>query len=242
MTVPYNGNLFRFSVFLVMCNRLAAVIFAIVMAYAKGEGMTNQVSFAVQMLGKSFKMMPVMIWGMIISGKSYRARDWCVAFAVTLGCTEFLMTGPTGSKAGWWVTLLVLGDLVPALHFALAHPKFILDATWLSGSAVASQWCIYSQIKEFGALVFAATMSLGWNVRQVVSILVSYMKYHNPVTGLQIVGLVAIFAALFYKSLISMIETKATWDGQGRGEPMVMRSDGWNSNGLISWLMMGNHG
>ena len=29
------------------------------------------VSFAVQMLGKSFKMMPVMIWGMIISGKSY---------------------------------------------------------------------------------------------------------------------------------------------------------------------------
>ena len=32
------------------------------------------------------------------------------------------------------------------------------------------RFCIYSQIKEFGALVFAATM----NVRQVVSILVSY--------------------------------------------------------------------
>ena len=32
---------------------------------------------------------------------------------------------------------------------------------------------IYSQIKEFGALVFAATM----NVRQVVSILVSYAAF-----------------------------------------------------------------
>ena len=34
---------------------------------------------------------------------------------------------------------------------------------------------IYSQIKEFGALVFAATM----NVRQVVSILVSYAARHS---------------------------------------------------------------
>ena len=67
------------------------------------------------MLGKSFKMMPVMVWGIIISGKTYGSlddsynvmpsnppifmptirgmRDWSVALAVTLGCTEFLMTG-----------------------------------------------------------------------------------------------------------------------------------------------------
>ena len=124
MTVPYDGALFQYSVFLVLCNRLAAVVFGLVMAVSKGEQLTNQaplwkylivslsnvyastcqyealkyVSFAVQMLGKSFKMMPVMIWGMIISGKSYGLRDWGVALAVTLGCTEFLMTGPTNSK------------------------------------------------------------------------------------------------------------------------------------------------
>jgi hypothetical protein len=39
---------------------------------------------------------------------------------------------------------------------------FAVPGAFLSGAAVASQWCIYSQIKEFGALVFAATM----NVRQ----------------------------------------------------------------------------
>ena len=124
MTVAYDGNLFQYSVFLVLCNRLAAVMFAVCMAASKGESMRNAaplwkylvvslsnvyasscqyealkyVSFAVQMLGKSFKMMPVMIWGIIIAGKAYSGRDWLVALAVTLGCTEFLMTGPTHSK------------------------------------------------------------------------------------------------------------------------------------------------
>ena len=51
-------------------------------------------------------------------------------------------------------------------------------------------------------MVFAATM----NVRQVVSILVSYLKYHNPVTGLQVLGLGLIFSALFYKSVLAMLE------------------------------------
>lgn len=278
MTVPYDGSLFTFSVFLVLCNRLAAVLFAVIMAQVKGESMGNQapiwkylivslsnvyasscqyealkyVSFAVQMLGKSFKMMPVMIWGIIISGKSYSLRDWMVALTVTAGCTEFLMTGPIHSKvdatnsmkgflllggflaldgltstfqeklfkehqttkynqmlyinllsaAVSFVTLLATGNFLPAITFSMEHPKFLADCALLSGSAVASQWCIYSQIKEFGALVFAATM----NVRQVVSILVSYVKYHNPVTALQILGLLLIFAALFFKSIAAMLE------------------------------------
>jgi len=278
MTVAYDGSLFEYSVFLVFCNRLAAVVFAVIMAKCKGESMTNAaplwkylivslsnvyasscqyealkyVSFAVQMLGKSFKMMPVMIWGIIIAGKSYTGRDWMVALAVTLGCTEFLMTGPTTSKVdasnsfkgflllgGFLaldgltstfqeklfkehkttkfnqmmyinllsatvslITLLATGELFPAAAFSMAHPQFLLDATLLSGSAVASQFFIYSQIKEFGALVFAATM----NVRQVVSILVSYLKYHNPVTALQVLGLAVIFSALFYKSVAAMME------------------------------------
>eukprot|EP00439_Symbiodinium_sp_Y106_P063865 s305_g9.t4 len=278
MTVAYDGNLFQYSVFLVLCNRLAAVIFAVGMTAAKGESMQNAaplwkylivslsnvyasscqyealkyVSFAVQMLGKSFKMMPVMIWGIIIAGKAYSGRDWLVALTVTLGCTEFLMTGPTHSKVdatnslkGFlllgcflaldgltstfqeklfkehkttkynqmlyinllsatvsFITLLATGQLAPAVAFGFAHPQFWLDSALLSGSAVASQFFIYSQIKEFGALVFAATM----NVRQVVSILVSYLKYHNPVTPLQILGLALIFSALFYKSVAAMLE------------------------------------
>ena len=51
----------------------------------------------------------------------------------------------------------------------------------LTAGAGFWRWCIYSQIKEFGALVFAATM----NVRQVVSILVSYVTWHHQFWGRQ---------------------------------------------------------
>merc|ERR1719460_2791231 len=55
------------------------------------------VSFPVQMLGKSFKMMPVMVWGILISQKNYSMKDWLIAAAVTGGVVEFLMTGKISS-------------------------------------------------------------------------------------------------------------------------------------------------
>merc|ERR1719238_2080850 len=97
-------------------------------------------------------------------------------------------------------TLILSGSLSSAVGFASAHPAFIGDAGCLSAAAVSGQWFIYSQVKEFGALVFAATM----NVRQVVSILLSYAKYGHTITSLQVLGLMLVFAALFYKSFGGM--------------------------------------
>jgi len=281
MQIPYGGTVFQYSVFLVFANRMAAVVFSIVMACVNKEALTNTaplwkyliisfsnvyastcqyealkyVSFAVQMLGKSFKMLPVMVWGMVISGKRYSALDWGVAIAVTGGVTEFLMTGPTtspgdtgnSSKGFIWLlaflcldgltstmqeklfkehktskynqmmyvnglsafvslcTLISTGTLFPALGFLFTEPQFAVDATLLSASAVGGQFFIYSQVKEFGALVFAATM----NVRQVVSIIASYITYHNSITGLQTLGLAAVFGVLFYKSYVGIAAAEA---------------------------------
>merc|ERR1719456_1041154 len=111
MAGAYGGDAFTDSVFLVFCNRVFAFLFAIAMALYNGESLRNNaplwkylivslsnvyastcqyealkyVAFAVQMLGKSFKMMPMMVWGMAISRKSYSLRDWCVALFVTGG-------------------------------------------------------------------------------------------------------------------------------------------------------------
>merc|ERR550537_762654 len=98
------------------------------------------------------------------------------------------------------VTLILSGGLTSALSFVAAHPSFMVDAGSLSAAAVAGQWFIYSQVKEFGALVFAATM----NVRQVVSILISYAKFGHTITPLQIIGLGFVFAGLFYKSFLGI--------------------------------------
>merc|ERR1719469_1007254 len=92
--------------------------------------------------------------------------------------------------------MVSIGMLQTAIGFCFAHPSFVMDASLLSASAVTGQWFILSQVKEFGALVFAATM----NVRQVVSILVSYATYGHTINAAQILGLLVVFGALFYKS------------------------------------------
>jgi adenosine 3'-phospho 5'-phosphosulfate transporter B2 len=281
MSVPYGGELFKVSIFLVLCNRIFAVMFASTMCAVNQESPVNKaplwkyfaislsnvaattcqyealkwVSFPVQMLGKSFKMMPVMVWGILISQKSYSLTDWLVAAAVTAGVTEFLMTGNIsaphsqdgdslyglallvgfllfdgftstfqeklfkehqtskynqmlyinlGSAFTSIVSLLVTGGFAEAFAFCSAHPAFVLDASFLSGAAVGGQFFIYSMVKEFGALAFAATM----NVRQVASIIVSYSVYSKPITFLQIGGLVLVFGALFYKSILGVLASR----------------------------------
>ena len=60
-------------------------------------------------------------------------------------------------------------------------------------------------MKEFGALVFAATM----NVRQICSIIVSYTVYHHALVPLQLFGIGVTFAALFYKSYLGFKDEMA---------------------------------
>jgi len=295
MSLPYGTPpmMFTDSLSLVFCNRAVAIVFSLCMVAGKGESFQNKaplwkylaisfsstyasacqyealrfVSFPVQMLGKSFKMMPVMVWGIIVSGKRYSVSDWMIAAAVTGGVTEFLMTGPIASHSsagtsrhglmllgGFLVldgftstfqeklfkehvtskynqmlyinlgsavissgTLIASGRLGNAIAFATAHPSFVADATTLSAAAVGGQWFIYSQVKEFGALVFACTM----NVRQVVSILISYAKYGHSITMLQMFGLFIVFAALFYKSLGSLYVGQAEKGEKAEKQPLI---------------------
>jgi len=281
MSVPYDGELFTVTVFLVLMNRMYAIVFAGGMIAANGEDAAPKcplwkyfaisisnvaattcqyealkwVSFPVQMLGKSFKMMPVMLWGIIISQKQYGMKDWMIALVVTGGVTEFLMTGEiasTNSDQGSSVyglllllaflafdgftstfqeklfkehattkfnqmlyinllsaatsglSLLVFGGFSEAFAFCMAHPRFIVDASFLSVGSVGGQFFIYSMVKEFGALAFAATM----NVRQVASIILSYIMYTKPISFLQIFGLMFVFGALTYKSFDSIQMSK----------------------------------
>merc|ERR1719191_526158 len=103
------------------------------------------------------------------------------------------------------ITLAVTGGFAEAITFCSAHPAFMLDASMLSAGAVGGQFFIYSMVKEFGALAFAATM----NVRHVVSIILSYIMYTKPINFLQIIGLALVFGALFYKSFDSMEASKS---------------------------------
>eukprot|EP00930_Biecheleria_cincta_P082075 TRINITY_DN7163_c0_g2_i1.p1 TRINITY_DN7163_c0_g2~~TRINITY_DN7163_c0_g2_i1.p1 ORF type:complete len:346 (+),score=66.37 TRINITY_DN7163_c0_g2_i1:68-1105(+) len=282
MQHPYDGEKFNTSEFLVFCNRFFAVLFSLGMAKIHKEdcwlkaplwkyvvvSVSNvlattcqyealkYVSFPVQMLGKSFKMMPVMLWGIVISGKRYGLKEWLIALFITVGVTMFLLTGPIASPSGentdttqdsvkgllllvlflaldgitspmqqllfeqyrtskynqmFWVNsasatvslgiMLCSGSLWNALAFCGNHPALLANALELSAAQVTSQFFIYSQVKEFGAVVFAATM----NVRQLFSIMTSYITYHHSITALQVLSLGLVFGALFYKSFSGLM-------------------------------------
>lgn len=297
MTVPYDGPfLFKVSAFLVFCNRIVNSIWAATVILVSGGKIRNEaplwkymvislanvmastcqyeclkyVSFPVQMLGKCFKMVPVMLWGVVLSGKQHTVMDWIVTAFVSFGVTEFMITGNISaphdrSNSVWGLFLLAgflvfdgltstfqeklfkeyktskynqilyvnlgaaflslgglvaFGQLFDCIDFSRAHPLFARDVLVLSGAAATSQYFIYSQVEEFGALVLAATM----NMRQVVSIVVSCLQYGHVLSWFQVLGLLLIFAALDWKSYVTLSAAKFWKSGQ-EGQPLVDPKD-----------------
>lgn len=132
MTLPFGEGgrqeLFTFSFFLVVCNRVVACAIAAAVLLARRAydelrpiapmqsyarvALSNvtattcqyealkHVSFAVATLGKCAKMFPVMLWGMLILRRRYSWRDVGLALAITGGCFVFFTTGSTTSRLG----------------------------------------------------------------------------------------------------------------------------------------------
>ena len=119
------GERFKYSLFLVMCNRLTTMCVAMIGCLIYAEGLApiaplwnyaavslsnvvatfcqyealKYVAFPVQTPAKCAKMIPVMIWGSAIMGKVYKAKDYLIAVLVTVGCTIFILTGNVKSRA-----------------------------------------------------------------------------------------------------------------------------------------------
>ncbi|KAL0729385.1 hypothetical protein Bca4012_025478 [Brassica carinata] len=123
MRVPYglNKEFFKYSLFLVFCNRLTTSAVSIFSLFLYWQAL-KYVSFPVQTLAKCAKMIPVMVWGTLIMQKKYKGFDYLVAFLVTLGCSVFILF-PAGDDVSpynkgrentvWGVSLMAgyLGNL-----------------------------------------------------------------------------------------------------------------------------------
>ncbi|EIE27556.1 DMT family transporter: UDP-galactose/UDP-glucose [Coccomyxa subellipsoidea C-169] len=139
MTRPFgeDEDIFKFSLFLVLCNRLVTCTLAVgcllpvapsynyavvslsnVLATTCQYEALKYVTFPLQTLGKCAKMIPVMAWGSIMLHKRYKKRDYVLAVAITTGLMLFFLTGPVSSKrqhaksdAVLWGSVLMLGYL-----------------------------------------------------------------------------------------------------------------------------------
>ncbi|MCO5607737.1 hypothetical protein L7F22_061937 [Adiantum nelumboides] len=115
MRVPYgDSEFFRYSLFIVLCNRLLTVAVSAILLLA-----LKYVSFPVQTLAKCAKMIPVMVWGTLIMQKKYIKRDYFLAVLVTVGCAVFILypagneVSPyaAGRESTFWGVLLMAGYL-----------------------------------------------------------------------------------------------------------------------------------
>mmetsp|Transcript_12297 Transcript_12297/g.21001 ORF Transcript_12297/g.21001 Transcript_12297/m.21001 type:complete len:387 (+) Transcript_12297:3-1163(+) len=123
-----NGEYFENSLFLVLNNRFAAALVAAAILIGKRDieqlknvaplhkyfmiSVSNvlattcqyealkYVTFPTQTLFKCGKMVPVMIWGTLISRKKYGIIDYMIAVIVAIGCTIFTTSGNIASSRG----------------------------------------------------------------------------------------------------------------------------------------------
>mmetsp|Transcript_42973 Transcript_42973/g.93563 ORF Transcript_42973/g.93563 Transcript_42973/m.93563 type:complete len:339 (-) Transcript_42973:116-1132(-) len=104
------------------------------------------------------------------------------------------------STAVAFCCLSALGEIPDIFSFCRRHYELPLDAALLGLAAAGAQACILSKLAEFGTSSLSATM----NLRQVVSITLSYMVFGHSITTHQLMGLMMVFAPLFMKTVWSL--------------------------------------
>ncbi|XP_046914334.1 adenosine 3'-phospho 5'-phosphosulfate transporter 1 [Dermatophagoides farinae] len=94
------------------------------------------------------------------------------------------------------VSLLQQSDFFPSLSLLFANPALMRDCIILSICSAGGQLFIFHTISTYGAIIFTLIMTL----RQAFAILLSCFIYSHSITWLGLLGIVIIFASLFFKS------------------------------------------
>ena len=114
-----DGPVFSYSAYLVLSNRIVAILVAAAILLYTGGSFANvaplykymgislsntvatycqyealkYVSFPTQTLGKCGKTIPVLILGTLVGGKKYDLSEVVICLVITAGCSIFVLTG-----------------------------------------------------------------------------------------------------------------------------------------------------
>ncbi|CAI7929873.1 unnamed protein product, partial [Closterium sp. NIES-54] len=112
-----DSEYFQHSLFIVLCNRLMTCAVAVIVHLVTGASLAlvapiyaygavslsnvissgcqyealKYVSFPLQTIAKSSRMVPVLIWGTLISRKQYKPREYIIAITIILGSCLFFL-------------------------------------------------------------------------------------------------------------------------------------------------------
>ena len=202
------------------------------------------VSFPLQNLFKSTKVIPVMGMGRLLRGVTYTITEYLEAIVITAGVVTFSMAkGGHGDSErnsvlgvmllltyvsfdsftsqyqtklfkehgkidqyhmmfwinSWAIVLsfgaiVLSGEVSTVFFFLRANPSAFVYNLITAVTSATGQYFIFYTIKEFGPIVFTVIMA----TRQLLSMIISSILFHHPLTVLSYVGGLLVFSAVFH--------------------------------------------
>lgn len=132
------------------------------------QGSLSYVSFPTQVLGKSSKMIPVMLGGVFFHGKRYKIQQYLAVLSITIGISMFMLGGSVSSKSshtslpGVFLLLmsLMFDSIVgPLQEAAIEKYSPSIHQLMLSTNLYGILWCLLGMILQnslLPALAFIA--------------------------------------------------------------------------------------
>jgi len=102
------------------------------------------------------------------------------------------------------VSLMQQGVFITSLEFISQYPQFLMDCVTLSICSAVGQLFIFKIITTYGPVVFTIMMTM----RQVVSVIISCIKFNHPMSPVAIIGIIIIFSAVSLKVYCDMRKKK----------------------------------
>ncbi|KAH8925904.1 UAA transporter [Atractiella rhizophila] len=197
-----------------------------------GFASLRYISFPTMILGKSCKLIPVMLMNIILYRRKFAAHKYAVVAIVTSGISVFMLMGEqhgTGEKRKGaesssllgiillLINLIIDGSLSNqfwvALEFIQKYPSVLRDLLLFSLFGALGQIFIFLTLANFGSLTLVTITVL----RKLFTMILSVFIYHHDLSAGQWGGVTLVFAGIAIEAYV------AGGKKDGQGESMAHR-------------------
>lgn len=231
---------FKFSLMLVLINRLmAAFAAALVILFRKNlrkefslkaplyHYMTislsnvcatssqyealKWVTLPTQTLVKGAKLIPVMLWGTLMSGKRYKMLEYGAATVIAVGCAVFMLSGPITAKMSApedsWFGLVLMGSYLVFDGFTSTFQEKLFEGYCMS---IYNQMLYVNLCSSVVAMVALVVGGQFWKAARFVMLFPSVISDMLAISLAAVVGQFAIhymikeFGALRYATVMAV--------------------------------------
>jgi len=112
------------------------------------------------------------------------------------------------------VIALVSGDLQHTLSLMARSPQFLAIIVCYIFCSVCGQYFIYKLIELANTILLVCVT----NTRKIVTVIISVIVFHHPITPIQIVGIIIVFASLFTDIMTRNTSSKKPLNTTDAGE------------------------